>query len=112
VVIAAVGEHDVGLLAGPADLAGIDWGTRRAAWCALSAGGELTEGAISADDGGLTRLVARLGPEVRGCIEMMSGAVWVGDRLAECGWAIEIADARSSYRLKDRDLARATPTDS
>jgi transposase len=25
---------------------------------------------------------------------MMSGAVWVRDRLAECGWVIEIADAR------------------
>jgi Transposase len=73
---------------------GIDWGTRRAAWCALSPGGELTEGAISADEDGLLRLVARLGLDVRGCIEMMSGAVWVRDRLAECGWTIEIADAR------------------
>jgi hypothetical protein len=25
---------------------------------------------------------------------MMSGAVWVRDRLAECGWQIQIADAR------------------
>jgi transposase len=73
---------------------GIDWGTRRAAWCALTAGGELTEGTMSADEDGLTRLVARLGPDVRGCIEMMSGAAWVRDRLAECGWTIEIADAR------------------
>ena len=73
---------------------GIDWGTRRAAWCALSAGGELTEGVIAADEDGLARLVARLGPDVHGCIEMMSGAVWVRDRLAECGWTIEIADAR------------------
>ena len=73
---------------------GIDWGTRRAAWCALSAGGELTEGAISADEDGLMRLAAQLGPDVRGCIEMMSGAPWVRDRLTECGWAIEIADAR------------------
>src|SRR5215211_8312923 len=73
---------------------GIDWGTRRAAWCALSKAGELIEGTIPADEGGLTRLVALLGPDVRGCIEMMSGAVWVRDRLAECGWEIEIADAR------------------
>jgi hypothetical protein len=35
---------------------GIDWGTRRAAWCALSPSGELTEGAISADEDGLVRL--------------------------------------------------------
>jgi transposase len=73
---------------------GIDWGTRRAAWCALSVGGELTEGGVSADEDGLVRLVARLGPDVRGCVEMMSGAVWVRDRLVECGWSIEIADTR------------------
>src|SRR3954447_12232230 len=73
---------------------GIDWGTRRAAWCALSEGGELSEGVIAADEGGLARLVSPLGPDVCGCVEMMSGAVWVRDRLAECGWAIEIADAR------------------
>jgi transposase len=73
---------------------GIDWGTRRAAWCALTAGGEIAEGAISADEDGLMRLVDRLGPDVRGCIEMMSGAPWVRDRLCECGWMIEIADAR------------------
>jgi len=73
---------------------GIDWGIRRAAWCALTAAGELTEGTISADEDGLTRLVARLGPDVRGCIEMMSGAAWVRDRLGACGWTIEIADAR------------------
>ena len=73
---------------------GIDWGTRRAAWCALTRAGELQEGMIAADEDGLTRLVARLGPDVYGCIEMMSGAAWVRDRLAECGWEIEIADAR------------------
>jgi transposase len=73
---------------------GIDWGTRRAAWCALDQAGRLSEGAVSADEDGLARLVARLGPEVYGCVEMMSGAVWVRDRLAECGWTIEIADAR------------------
>ena len=73
---------------------GIDWGTRRAAWCALSEAGELAEGAIAADEDGLARLVARLGPEVHACIEMMSGAVWVRDRLTACGWTVEIADAR------------------
>jgi transposase len=46
------------------------------------------------DEDGLVRLVARLGPEVRGCIEMMSGAPWVRDSLGACGWTIEIADAR------------------
>jgi transposase len=78
---------------------GIDWGTRRAAWCALTPGGELTEGTIPADEDGLARLVARLGPDVRGCIEMMSGAVWVRDRLVACGWSIDIADARKVKAL-------------
>ena len=73
---------------------GIDWGTRRAAWCSLSATGELTEGTISADADGLVGLAVRLGPDVRGCVEMMSGAVWVRDQLQACGWDIRIADAR------------------
>jgi transposase len=73
---------------------GIDWGTRRAAWCALDDHGEINEGAMSADQDGLARLVHTLGPEVRGCIEMMSGAVWVRDQLAGAGWEIQIADAR------------------
>lgn len=73
---------------------GIDWGTRNAAWCALDDHGEITEGMMPAAEGGLARLVHTLGPDVRGCIEMMSGAVWVRDRLAACGWEIQIADAR------------------
>jgi len=73
---------------------GIDWGTRKAAWCALDAQATLNEGAISADAGGLARLVHQLGPEVHGCIEMMSGAAWVRDQLAMAGWTIELADAR------------------
>jgi hypothetical protein len=40
---------------------GIDWGTRRAAWCAISPGGELTEGTISADEDGLLRGSRRSG---------------------------------------------------
>jgi transposase len=74
---------------------GIDWGTRRAAWCALDERGEIaSEGFIPADEDGLARLVIELGAEVCGCIEMMSGAVWVRDRLQAAGWAIEVANAR------------------
>ena len=73
---------------------GIDWGTRRASWCALDEHGALQEGAIPADANGLSRLVLTLGPEVCGCIEMMSGAVWVRDQLALAGWDVRIADAR------------------
>jgi transposase len=73
---------------------GIDWGTRKAAWCAVDERGELVEGVIPADEDGLARLVHRLGPEVRGCVEMMSGAVWVREQLCACGWEFQIADAR------------------
>lgn len=73
---------------------GIDWGTRKAAWCALDDHGQLTEGVMPAEEDGLARLVHTLGPDVRGCVEMMSGAVWVRDRLATAGWEMQIADAR------------------
>jgi transposase len=74
---------------------GIDWGTRRASWCALDEHGALREGAIPADQDGLARMALTLGAgDVHGCIEMMSGAVWVRDRLATVGWDIRLADAR------------------
>jgi transposase len=80
---------------------GIDWGTRRASWCALDEHGALREGAIPADHDGLSRLALMLdGGEVRGCIEMMSGAVWVRDRLAAAGWEVQVAHAG-----KVRDVA-------
>jgi len=74
---------------------GIDWAYRRAAWCAKSASGEIrNEGVVPADEDGLAKLVLALGPEVSACLEMMSGAVWVRDRLQAAGWQVEIADAR------------------
>src|ERR671911_1006024 len=74
---------------------GIDWAYRRAAWCAKQSDGTIFgEGFVPADEDGLARLVIGLGSEVRACVEMMSGAVWVRDRLAEAGWEVEVADAR------------------
>ena len=73
---------------------GIDWGTRKAVWCAVDERGEFAEGVVPADEDGLAWLVHRLGPDVRGCVEMMSGAVWVQERLRACGWQFQIADAR------------------
>ncbi len=73
---------------------GIDWGTRRAAWCAFDERGEMTEGAVSADADGLARLVHTVGPDAYGCVEMMSGAVWVREQLQACGWRFAVADAR------------------
>jgi transposase len=49
---------------------------------------------VAADADGLARLVLELGPGVRACLEMMSGAVWVRERLAAAGWQVEVADAR------------------
>ena len=74
---------------------GVDWAYRQAQWCALGAGGEIVgEGRIGADRDGLARLVLELGDEVKACLEMMSGALWVRDELAACGWQVEVADAR------------------
>jgi transposase len=74
---------------------GIDWAYRRAAWCARSAGGAISaEGFTPADEDGLARLVLQLGTDVKACVEMMSGAVWVRDRLRSAGWQVEVADAR------------------
>lgn len=74
---------------------GLDWAYRQAQWCALSPGGEVAgEGRIAADRDGLARLVLELGDEVKACLEMMSGALWVRDQLVACGWQVEVADAR------------------
>jgi transposase len=74
---------------------GIDWAYRRAAWCARSEGGVIVEeGFTPADEDGLARLVVGRGPRVRACVEMMSGAVWVRDRLTAAGWEVQVADAR------------------
>ena len=80
---------------------GIDWAYGRAAWCAMTEAGTIGgEGMIPADESGLARLVLELGTEVSGCVEMMSGAVWVSDRLQGAGWEMKVAHAR-----KVRDVA-------
>jgi hypothetical protein len=57
---------------------GLDWAYRTAQWCALAPGGELAgEGRIAADRDGLARLVLELGTDIKACLEMMSGALWV-----------------------------------
>jgi transposase len=74
---------------------GLDWAYRQAQWCALAPGGEIAgEGRIAADRDGLARLVLELGDEMKACLEMMSGALWVRDELVACGWQVEVADAR------------------
>jgi hypothetical protein len=69
------------------EFVGIDWAYRRAAWCAVSpSGAVLGEGVVPAEEDGLARLVIERGVEVCGVVEMMSGAIWVRDRLAAAGW--------------------------
>ena len=76
---------------------GIDWATRRARWCAVTpAGAVIDEGWTPADEDGLARLVGHLGPQVLACMEMMSGAAWVRERLQAGGWTVQIADARKA----------------
>ena len=61
---------------------GIDWAYGRAAFCAMTEAGAIaSEGLIPADQDGLARLVLKHGTEVKACVEMMSGAVWVRDQL-------------------------------
>jgi transposase len=80
---------------------GIDWAYGQAAFCAMGEGGEITqEGLIPANEDGLARLVLKLGTEASGCVEMMSGAIWVRERLEDAGWAMKVAHAR-----KVRDVA-------
>ncbi|MGH7338001.1 MAG: IS110 family transposase, partial [Myxococcota bacterium] len=64
-----------------------------------SDGAVLAEDWTPADEDGLGRLVARLGSDVRACVEMMSGAAWVRERLQAGGWTVEIADARKVKAL-------------
>src|SRR4051795_13648280 len=79
---------------------GIDWATRRARWCAVTpAGAVIDEGWAPADEDGLAGLVMRLGPEALACMEMMSGAAWVRDRLQAAGWTVQIADARKAKAI-------------
>ena len=71
---------------------GIDWSYGRAAFCAMSETGAIaSEGLVPADEDGLAKLVLSLGTEVKGCVEMMSGAVWVRDRLQAAGWEVQVA---------------------
>ena len=80
---------------------GIDWAYGRAAWCAMGETGTIAaEGMIPAEGSGLARLVLQLGTEVEACVEMMSGAIWVRDRLQSAGWQVKVAHAR-----KVRDVA-------
>jgi hypothetical protein len=79
---------------------GIDSATRRAAWCALNASGEIVgEGVISADLDWVLRLVSAVGREVQAAIEMMSGAAWVAETLEAAGWRVQVADSRRARAL-------------
>ena len=69
---------------------------------AMAGGAVGGEGVVAADEDGLVRLVVALGSEVRACVEMMSGAIWVRDTLVSAGWEVQIAHAR-----KVRDVAQS-----
>ena len=80
---------------------GIDWAYGRAAFCAIGESGVISaEGLIPASEDGLARLVLEQGTEAKAAVEMMSGAVWVRDRLEAAGWQVQVAHAR-----KVRDVA-------
>ena len=80
---------------------------RRAAWCALSEAGVIVgEGAVSADEDGLARLVIDRGGDVRAVVELMSGAIWVRDTLAAAGWT---SRSRTRARSATSRRWRASP---
>ena len=80
---------------------GIDWAYGRAAFCVVGEAGAIARGGlIRADEDGLAKLVLECGTDVRACVEMMSGAVWVRDQLELAGWSVQVAHAR-----KVRDVA-------
>ena len=54
---------------------------------------------MPADEAGWSGLLL-LGRDVRAVVEMMSGAIWVRDRLSAAGWEVKVAHAR-----KVRDVA-------
>jgi transposase len=56
----------------------------------------IDEGWAPADEDGLASMVVRLGPDAVACLEMMSGAAWVRDRLHVGGWTVQVADARKA----------------
>jgi transposase len=77
------------------EFVGIDWAYRKAAWCARGPGGAIVaEGSVPADTDGLARLALDRGPNIKACLEMMSGALWVRDQLVAAGWEVEVANAR------------------
>jgi hypothetical protein len=61
---------------------------------------------VPLNEDGLGRLVLKLGPETSGCVKMMSGAVWVRDRLEDAGWRMKAAHAR-----KVRDVLGGPPNE-
>jgi hypothetical protein len=91
---------------------GIDWAYGRASWCAMKDAGTIAgEGLIPANEDGLARLVLEQGTEVKAAVEMMSGAVWVRDRLEASGWEVQSptpARSETSPRLPARPT-RSTP---
>ena len=89
------------------EFVGIDWATRRAAWCAVdSAGRRLGEGAVPAEEDGLLQLVAARGLEVTAAVEMMSGAAWIAETLRGVGWTVRVAAARRVATRRVRECVR------
>jgi hypothetical protein len=90
---------------------GIDSAYRRAGWCAKQADGTISgERFAPADEDGLARLVIEPGSELRACLELMSGAIWVrtGSPAPAAGRAGSRAQgqARRPARLQDRQGRR------
>jgi transposase len=77
---------------------GLDLSRKRIDFNALDDHGEVVDqGRCASDADGLKTLARRLGVHgqpIQAAIESMNGARFVHDRLEECGWEVEIADAQ------------------
>ena len=63
-----------------------DWGYGSARWCAMASDGAVPRRGLDVGRRGRARTrAARLGPDVKACVEMMSGAAWVRERLEGSG---------------------------
>jgi hypothetical protein len=78
----------------------IDWAYRRAAICAMAQGGAISdERVVAADEDRVDRTRPAVWYRCSRVRGVMSGAVWVRDRLQAAGWSVDVANARKVHEV-------------
>jgi len=73
----------------------------------MSEAGEIRgEGLIPTSRDGSQGFVLEFGTEVKGCVEMMSGAVWVRDQLSLAGgrWRLPTPERSETWRVSSAEV--------